>query len=102
MKKKFKSSEKLRAYWSKKEGLMLYHPEGFCTKCDAGYLSDFVFPKAVLKELEDRGYDITTIKFSIAPKEGDLKFFASRPEGMTDEEAWEQMRQGKRLADETQ
>lgn len=37
-------------------------------KADAAYLLDRVFTKDVRDELARRGYDLTTIKFSIAPK----------------------------------
>lgn len=75
-----KLNDKLHAYWSKRErDLMLYHPMGFQTVCDARYIAD-VLSNEVLKELDKRGYDTTTIKFSIEPKKGNPKFRSQRPE----------------------
>lgn len=85
--------EKLRMYWSKKENdLMFWSPEGFFTTAAARYL-DSIFTKEVLKELESRGYDITTLKFSIEPKQGDLRFASTRPAGITSQQAWDILRQ---------
>lgn len=36
--------------------------------CDAGYLFSHVFTSEVLEELKQRGWDISTLKFSIEPK----------------------------------
>jgi hypothetical protein len=83
-------SEKLRAYWSKKEGLMLYSPMGFGTTSDARYVA-CVLSDEVLAELDERGYDTTTIKFSIEPKQGHAAFADRRPENMTHDEALEFM-----------
>lgn len=68
-----KPSKKLRVYWSKKEKeLMYYYPKYAATggmlawhfenlKCDG---------KTLVEELEDRGFDLSTLRFSIAYKEG--------------------------------
>lgn len=45
-----------------------YHPLGFMTQTDAHYLFDKVFTKEFVKEMTDRGYDVTTMKFEISPK----------------------------------
>lgn len=37
-------------------------------RCDAYYLFDRILTEEVRAELERRGWDITTLKFSIAPK----------------------------------
>jgi hypothetical protein len=74
-----KAKDKLRAYWSKREGLMLAFPIGTQTKCDAGFLCG-VLTKEVTDELDRRGYDLNTIKFSIEPKAGNQRF-ASQGEG---------------------
>lgn len=37
-------------------------------KADGAYLNNHVFTKEVLEELKRRGWDLTTIRFSIAPK----------------------------------
>lgn len=61
--------EKLTAYWDKKENCIgAYHPLGFMTQTDAHYLFDNVFTKEFVKEMTDRGYDVTTMKFEISPK----------------------------------
>lgn len=72
-----KETDKLRAYWSKKEGdLMLFHPLGINTKSDAHYLS--VLLEEVPEELERRGYDKTTFRLSISPKIGNERFASQR------------------------
>jgi len=73
-----KQKDKLRAYWSKKEkDIMLHSPLGIQTKCDGHYLSG-VFNKEFIKEMGERGYDITTVKFSIESMKGDEKFTSQR------------------------
>ena len=64
-----KKKDKLTAYWDKKENCIgAYHPLGFMTQTDAHYLFDNVFTKEFVKEMTDRGYDVTTMKFEISPK----------------------------------
>ena len=64
-----KNKEKLTAYWDKKENCIgAYHPLGFMIQADAHYLFDNVFTKEFVKEITDRGYDVTTMKFEISPK----------------------------------
>ena len=66
---RLKKKEKLTAYWIKKENCIgAYHPLGFMTQTDAHYLFDNVFTKEFVKEMTDRGYDVTTMKFEISPK----------------------------------
>ena len=66
---RLKKKEKLTAYWDKKENCIgAYHPLGFMTQTDAHYLFDNVFTKEFVKEMTDRGYDVTTMKFEISPK----------------------------------
>lgn len=73
-----KPTDKLRAWWSKRErDVMLYHPLGFETKRDANFLSG-VFGKEFTKELDERGYDLATLRFSIAPKPGNERFASQR------------------------
>ena len=75
---RLKRNDHLHAYWSKQENdLMLYHPLGAQTKCDARMLSE-ALNKALTDELDRRGYDVTTIRFSIAPKRGDQRFASQR------------------------
>ena len=56
---------------------MIYFPVGAQTKCDAHYLSS-IFNQTFTNELVNRGYDITTIKFSIEPQKGNEKFVSQR------------------------
>ena len=57
---------KLRARWSKKEkDVLLISPLGIMTRCDGAYLAFNVFNKEFVKEMVDRGYDITSLKFEI-------------------------------------
>lgn len=66
---RLKKKDKLTAYWDKKENCIgAYHPIGFMTQTDAHYLFDKVFTKEFVKEMTDRGYDVTTMKFEISPK----------------------------------
>lgn len=66
---RLKKKDKLTAYWDKKENCIgAYHPLGFMTQTDAHYLFDKVFTKEFVKEMTDRGYDVTTMKFEISPK----------------------------------
>lgn len=68
-----KLKEKLYARWSKKENALLYHhPDN---KSNGGFLAGWFEYEKVLggsnsfvKELEARGYDPKTLKFSIAKK----------------------------------
>jgi hypothetical protein len=56
---------KLRIFWSKQENcLESWHPAGLFTNRDS-----------IEKELQDRGYDIKTLKFEISPN---LKDFPSK------------------------
>jgi len=73
-----KAADKLRAIYSKKEGdVMLHFPLGQGTKSDGAFLSG-VFGKSFTDELASRGYDITTMKFSIDPMSGDARFASQR------------------------
>ena len=70
--------DKLRAYWSKRErDIMLFHPLGVSTSSDAHWLSG-IFNKQFTDELERRGYDVTTMKFSIEPQKGNTRFASQR------------------------
>lgn len=58
-------SDKLKAYWSKRErDLMLDWPAVEGGRSDARFLNS-VFDKAFTDELTKRGYDVTTLRFSI-------------------------------------
>mgnify|MGYP000728074372 CR=1 FL=1 len=73
-----KVTDKLRANWSKRENdVMLHYPLGFGTRSDGHWLSG-VFNKEFTEELASRGYDITTMKFSVGPKAGEHKFHSTR------------------------
>lgn len=70
--------DKLRAWWSKKANdIILYCPLGYGTKSDAHYLSQ-VFDEEFVAEMKNRGYDISTMKFSIEPSVGNDKFSSQR------------------------
>lgn len=72
----------LKINWSKKEKAVMYHhPSGNQTATDSQYLHQklgmptykahcFDPEPSFLAELEERGYDLTTIIFSICKKEG--------------------------------
>ena len=73
-----KATEKLRVTWCKKERSLLFHyPLGTQTKCDAGFLSGHITDDLV-EELDKRGYDKTTLCFSIEPKQGNTDFASQR------------------------
>lgn len=62
-----KSTDKLRATWSEKQqDVILHFPLGSGTSSDGHYLAG-VFNKAFTDELQDRGYNLATLKFSIEP-----------------------------------
>ena len=74
-----KLNDKLHAYWSKRENdLMVWHPEGTGTRCDGHWLVGSVFVKAFTDELKTRGYDVTTMRFSIEPQKGNTRFASQR------------------------
>ena len=59
-----KASNKLRAYWSKREkDIMLHWPT---SKCDGHWLSG-IFNKEFTDSLTNRGFDVTTMKFEVSP-----------------------------------
>ena len=58
--------DKLRATWSKREQDVMIH---FPRKCDGHYLSG-VFDKRFIQEMQQRGYDLTTLRFSIEQQSG--------------------------------
>lgn len=57
-------TDPLRATWSKRERDVIIH---YPRKCDGHWLSG-VFDKAFTDELEKRGYDVTTLRFSVHRK----------------------------------
>ena len=84
----------LRAFWSKKEkDIMFYWPSGPHTKTDGHFLYgrmsigpfnyDGKLDTAFLKELEDRGYDLTTLLFSICKKEDHPRWKKDEPKKET-------------------
>ena len=73
-----KAKDKLRATYSNKENdVMLHYPLGMGTKSDAHWLSG-IFGKEFTDELKRRGYDVTTMKFSIEPERGNENFASQR------------------------
>lgn len=59
---------------------MLHYPMGFGTTSDGHYLSG-IFSKEFQREMTNRGYDITTMRFEINPRAGNPKFRSQRQEG---------------------
>ena len=57
---------------------MLHFPLGTQTKCDGGFLSECLGP--IVDELRKRGYDPTTVRFSIEPMAGNDRFASQRKE----------------------
>ena len=75
-----KAKDKFRATWCKKWGdILLHYPLGIGTRSDGHWLSGWL-NKEFTDELTDRGYDVTTIKFSIQPTKGNVKFVSQRGE----------------------
>ena len=71
---RIKEKDKLRVYWGHDEydkdnyDLVVSWPMMQLGSCDGGWIFSNVFTDDVKKEFERRGWDITTLKFSIAPK----------------------------------
>ena len=60
-----KQRQKLRAYWSRRErDLTLSHPLGPTSRADAQWLY-CILNKSFISELERRGYNPATIRFSV-------------------------------------
>ncbi len=73
-----KAIDKLRVNWSKREeDLMVHFPLGQGTKSDGRYLI-YRFDDKFVEEISKRGYDITTFRVSIEPKQGDTRFASQR------------------------
>jgi hypothetical protein len=80
---KVKEHDKLRVYWGREaddryadKSLVVSWPMMVQGSCDASWLFSEVFTDEVKEEFIRRGWDITTLRFSIAPKLVDPK----RPE----------------------
>lgn len=74
---RIKAEDRLRVHWSKEEcDLMAHWPTMVQGSSDASWLFGHVFTEEARKELTKRGWDITTLRFSIAPKLGN----PTRPE----------------------
>ena len=73
------AADKLRVTYSKSERDLMFHwPLGTQTKCDAHRLNS-VFTPELLADLKQRGYDITTLRFSIEPQRGHRRIASQRP-----------------------
>lgn len=73
-----KAPDKLRVSWSKAENDVMFHyPLGVSTKSDGAYLAS-IFTHEFCDELKSRGYDPTTMKFSIEPGKGCPRFASQR------------------------
>lgn len=76
--------DKLRATYSKKEkDVILHFPLGYGTSSDGHYLSG-IFNVEFTDQLERRGYDLSTMKFSIEPMKGNDRFSSQRQIEHTD------------------
>ena len=65
-------------WYSKSKRDFLYNaPVGFDTRSDAR-LVHCTFSNEFLQELEQRGYDLATLKFEICPQRGNEKFRSER------------------------
>ena len=62
---------RLRLYWSKRENDLMANWDPDATSASARYMMD-VLSVAVLKDLDDRGYDVSTIRFQIRRKPTDV------------------------------
>lgn len=59
-------NNKLRANWSKREkDIIVHYPLGIGTGCDCNYLLSDIFNKEFMEEMKSRGYDLSTLRFSI-------------------------------------
>lgn len=71
---KIAEKDKLRFYYGRDphnkgtRDFVVHFPQMQMGSADAGYLFTNVFTDKVMEELARRGYDLTTIRFSIAPK----------------------------------
>jgi hypothetical protein len=73
-----RAEDKLRATWSKRENdVMLHYPLGQSTASDGHWLSG-VFSKEFTEELQRRGYDVSTLRFSVEPMQGCERFASQR------------------------
>lgn len=60
-------ADKLRVTYSNvNHDCMIHFPLGIGTKCDGHWLSG-IFNKAFTNELTKRGYDVSTLKFTVEP-----------------------------------
>jgi hypothetical protein len=64
--------KRLRVAWSKRERALLYHFEDYSSNSSllSSFFEHLKYPgeKTLAQELEARGYDLTTLKFSIQKK----------------------------------
>jgi hypothetical protein len=71
---KIQENDKLRVYYGHDDedkynyDLVVSWPMMKLGSCDGGWIFSHVFTDEVKEEFERRGWDITTLKFSIAPK----------------------------------
>ena len=73
-----RSEDKLRASWSKREkDIVLHWPGGSSTKADGHWLSS-IFDQEFTDELLKRGYDPTTLRFSVEPQIGNERFTSQK------------------------
>ena len=71
--------DKLSVCWNDEDqDIECFYPAGVQTMSDANYMLSNILDTAKCKELENRGYDLSTLKFEITPKKGDKRFQSER------------------------
>lgn len=69
----------LHVRWNEEdEELEFFYPQGKGTMNDAKFLLNGIFKTSNCNELKKRGYALSTLKFSIAPRKGNKKFKSER------------------------
>ena len=74
-----KTDDTLSVCWNDEDqDIECFYPAGVQTMSDANYMLSNILDTAKCKELENRGYNLSTLKFEIAPKKGDKRFQSER------------------------
>ena len=77
--RRIRTDDKLSVCWNDEDqDLDCFYPAGVQTMSDANYMLSNILDAAKCKELENRGYDLSTLKFEITPKKGDKRFQSER------------------------
>lgn len=62
----------------KNNDIHCYYPAGTLTNTDANFILSDILDKQKCEELENRGYDLNTLKFEISPHAGNIRFVSER------------------------